>query len=70
MFKSYSCYGNVFSSGGTEQRRRGDNNVKCPVCITPWDHVTSLLSSIVRPLDEHNIASAVTPTHNQLVASV
>ena len=28
--------------GTTEVRRRGDKIVKCPVCMTSWDHVTSL----------------------------
>ena len=62
----------VFYSGGTEQRRRGDNAVKCPVCMASWDHVTSLpSSSIVRSLDEHAASTfPVTPTHSQLVTCI
>ena len=42
----------IVTSGGTEQRRRGDNNVKCPVCMTSWNHVTSLPSSVVPALPQ------------------
>ena len=57
----------IVTSGGAEQRRRGDNNVKCPVCMASWDHMTSL-PSMMRPLDDHASSTpSVTPTKLQLV---
>ena len=42
----------IVTSGGTEQRRRGDNNVKCPVCMASWSHMASLPSSVVSVLPQ------------------
>jgi len=55
--------------GVTEQRRRGDNSVKCPVCVTSWDHMTSRPSSIICYHGNPPAAPVFPPTPiiNQLV---
>ena len=62
-----SVYMFIVTSGEQEQRRCGDNNVKCPVCNVSLDHVTS----VMRSLDDHtSSAPPVTLTKLQLVCLI